>query len=244
MFDFSGKKILITGASGGIGRDLSKLFLENGADVIITGTNNEKLTLLNQDFNFKCKTFECNLSSVDDTNNLIEYLNKSGGVDILINNAGKTEDNLFIRMTDQQWEDVMLVNLTSVMRLTRGVIRGMIKKRWGRVINISSIVALTGNPGQSNYVAAKSGLIGFSKSLASEVASRGITVNCIAPGFIETNMTEKLNENQKNLILSKIPMNRIGLPIEICSSAIFLASSYSNYITGQTIHVNGGMYMS
>ena len=244
MFDFSGKKILVTGASGGIGRDLSKSFLENGADVIITGTNSEKLTLLNQDFNFKCKTFECNLSSVDDTNNLIEYLNKSGGVDILINNAGKTEDTLFMRMTDQQWEDVMLVNLTSVMRLTRGVIRGMIKKRWGRVINISSIVALTGNPGQSNYVAAKSGLIGFSKSLASEVASRGITVNCIAPGFIETNMTEKLNENQRNLILSKIPMNRIGLPIEICSSAIFLASSYSNYITGQTIHVNGGMYMS
>ena len=244
MFDFSGKKILVTGASGGIGRDLSKSFLENGADVIITGTNSKKLTRLNQDFNFKCKTFECNLSSVDDTNNLIEYLNKSGGVDILINNAGKTEDNLFMRMTDQQWEDVMLVNLTSVMRLTRGVIRGMIKKRWGRVINISSIVALTGNPGQSNYVAAKSGLIGFSKSLASEVASRGITVNCIAPGFIETNMTEKLNENQKNLILSKIPMNRIGLPIEICSSAIFLASSYSNYITGQTIHVNGGLYMS
>jgi 3-oxoacyl-[acyl-carrier protein] reductase len=165
-------------------------------------------------------------------------------MDILINNAGKTEDNLFMRMTDKQWEDVMLINLTSVMRLTRGVIRGMIKKRWGRIINISSIVALTGNSGQSNYVAAKSGLIGFSKSLASEIASRGITVNCIAPGFIETNMTEKLNENQKNLILSKIPMNRIGLPIEICSSAIFLASSFSNYITGQTIHVNGGMYMS
>ena len=201
MFDFTGKKILITGASGGIGRELSKSFLENGADVIITGTNSKKLTQLNKDLNSMCKIIE-------------------------------------------QWEDVMLINLTSVMRITRGVIRGMIKKRWGRVINISSIVALTGNPGQSNYVAAKSGLIGFSKSLASEVASRGITVNCIAPGFINTNMTEKLNENQKNLILSKIPMNRIGLPVEICSSAIFLASSFSNYITGQTIHVNGGMYMS
>ncbi len=243
MFDFTGKKILITGASGGIGRELSKSFLDYGADVIITGTNSKKLSLLNKDLNFKCKIFQCNLSSVDDTNNLIEYLNGFGGIDVLVNNAGKTEDNLFMRMTDKQWEDVMLINLTSVMRLTRGIIRGMVKKRWGRVINISSIVALTGNPGQSNYVAAKSGLIGFSKSLASEVASRGITVNCIAPGFIKTNMTEKLNENQKNLILSKIPMNRIGLPIEICSSAIFLASSFSNYITGQTIHINGGMYM-
>ncbi len=244
MFDFTGKKILITGASGGIGRELSKSFLDNGADVIITGTNSKKLSLLNKDLNCKCKIFQCNLSSVDDTNNLIEYLNGFGGIDVLVNNAGKTEDNLFMRMTDKQWEDVMLINLTSVMRLTRGIIKGMVKKRWGRVINISSIVALTGNPGQSNYVAAKSGLIGFSKSLASEVASRGITVNCIAPGFIKTNMTEKLNENQKNLILSKIPMNRIGLPIEICSSAIFLASSFSNYITGQTIHINGGMYMS
>ena len=244
MFDFTGKKILITGASGGIGRELSKSFLDYGADVIITGTNSKKLSLLNKDLNCKCKIFQCNLSSVDDTNNLIEYLNGFGGIDVLVNNAGKTEDNLFMRMTDKQWEDVMLINLTSVMRLTRGIIRGMVKKRWGRVINISSIVALTGNPGQSNYVAAKSGLIGFSKSLASEVASRGITVNCIAPGFINTNMTEKLNENQKNLILSKIPMNRIGLPVEICSSAIFLASSFSNYITGQTIHVNGGMYMS
>ena len=155
MFDFTGKKILITGASGGIGRELSKSFLENGADVIITGTNSKKLTLLNKDLNSKCKIIECNFSSDDDTNHLIECLNEFGGVDILINNAGKTEDNLFMRMTDKQWEDVMLINLTSVMRLTRGVIRGMIKKRWGRVINISSIVALTGNPGQSNYVAAK-----------------------------------------------------------------------------------------
>ena len=196
MFDFIGKKILITGASGGIGKELTKSFLENGADVFITGTNSQKLTLLNKELNGKCKTIECNLSSVDDTNNLIDYLNGFGGMDILINNAGKTEDNLFMRMTDKQWEDVMLINLTSVMRLTRGVIRGMIKKRWGRVINISSIVALTGNPGQSNYVTAKSGLIGFSKSLASEVASRGITVNCIAPGFIDTNMTEKVNNDE------------------------------------------------
>ena len=198
------QKILITGASGGIGRELSKSFLEKGADLIITGTSIKKLNLLNEDLNSKCKVIECNFSSHDDTHHLIECLNEFGGVDILINNAGRTEDNLFMRMTDKQWEDVILINLTSVMRLTRGVIRGMIKKRWGRVINISSIVALTGNPGQSNYVAAKSGLIGFSKSLASEVASRGITVNCIAPGFIDTNMTEKLNENQKNLIFLRL----------------------------------------
>ena len=244
MFDFIGKKILITGASGGIGKELTKSFLENGADVFITGTSSQKLTLLNKELNGKCKTIECNLSSVDDTNNLIEYLNGFGGMDILINNAGKTEDNLFMRMTDKQWEDVMLINLTSVMRLTRGVIRGMIKKRWGRVINISSIVALTGNPGQSNYVAAKSGLIGFSKSLASEVASRGITVNCISPGFIKTAMTDKLDQKFKELILSKIPSARFGDPTDIANAVLFLASDQSNYINGETIHVNGGMYMA
>ena len=143
------------------------------------------------------------LENVDEIDNLLNFLDGSGGVDVLINNAGKTEDNLLMRMTDEQWEDIMLINLTSVMRLTRGIIRGMIKKRWGRIINITSIVALTGNPGQSNYVASKSGLIGFSKSLASEVASRGITVNCIAPGFIKTNMTDKLNENQNMIGVSK-----------------------------------------
>ena len=240
MFDFIGKKILITGASGGIGKELTKSFLENGADVFITGTSSQKLTLLNKELNGKCKTIESNLSSVDDTNKLIEYLNGFGGMDILINNAGKTEDNLFMRMTDKQWEDVMLINLTSVMRLTRGVIRGMIKKRWGRVINISSIVALTGNPGQSNYVAAKSGLIGFSKSLASEVASRGITVNCIAPGWIDTEMTEELPENSKKDLLDRIPINKIGKPEDIAYAAVFLASDEASYITGQTITIDGG----
>ncbi len=244
MFNLSGKRVLITGAAGGIGKELSKSFLEVGANIILSGTNINRLQSLKDDLNQECEVFECDLKNVDEINNLLNFLDGSGGVDVLINNAGKTEDNLLMRMSDEQWEDIILINLTSVMRLTRGIIRGMIKKRWGRIINITSIVALTGNPGQSNYVASKSGLIGFSKSLASEVASRGITVNCIAPGFIKTNMTDKLNENQTSSILNRIPMNRIGIPIDICSSAIFLASSYSNYITGQTIHVNGGMFMS
>ena len=244
MFDLSGKRVLITGAAGGIGKELSKSFLEVGANIILSGTNIKRLQSLKDDLNRECEVYKCDLKNVDEINDLLNYLDGSGGVDVLINNAGKTEDNLLMRMTDEQWEDIMLINLTSVMRLTRGIIRGMIKKRWGRIINITSIVALTGNPGQSNYVASKSGLIGFSKSLASEVASRGITVNCIAPGFIKTNMTDKLTENQTSSILSRIPMNRIGLPKEICSSAIYLASSDSNYITGQTIHVNGGMLMS
>ena len=244
MFDLSGKRVLITGAAGGIGKELSRSFLEVGANIILSGTNIKRLQSLKEDLNQECEVYKCDLQNVDEINDLLNFLDGSGGVDVLINNAGKTEDNLLMRMTDEQWEDIMLINLTSVMRLTRGIIRGMIKKRWGRIINITSIVALTGNPGQSNYVASKSGLIGFSKSLASEVASRGITVNCIAPGFIKTNMTDKLNENQTSSILNRIPMNRIGIPIDICSSAIFLASSYSNYITGQTIHVNGGMFMS
>ena len=244
MFNLSGKRVLITGAAGGIGKELSKSFLEVGANIILSGTNINRLQSLKDDLNQECEVYKCDLKNVDEINDLLNFLDGSGGVDVLINNAGKTEDNLLMRMSDEQWEDIMLINLTSVMRLTRGIIRGMIKKRWGRIINITSIVALTGNPGQSNYVASKSGLIGFSKSLASEVASRGITVNCIAPGFIKTNMTDKLNENQTSSILNRIPMNRIGIPIDICSSAIFLASSYSNYITGQTIHVNGGMFMS
>ena len=244
MFNLSGKRVLITGAAGGIGKELSKSFLEVGANIILSGTNINRLQSLKDDLNQECEVYKCDLKNVDEINDLLNFLDGSGGVDVLINNAGKTEDNLLMRMTDEQWEDIMLINLTSVMRLTRGIIRGMIKKRWGRIINITSIVALTGNPGQSNYVASKSGLTGFSKSLASEVASRGITVNCIAPGFIKTNMTDKLNENQTSSILNRIPMNRIGIPIDICSSAIFLASSYSNYITGQTIHVNGGMFMS
>ena len=243
MFNLSGKRVLITGAAGGIGKELSKSFLEVGANIILSGTNINRRQSLKDDLNQECEVYKCDLKNVDEINDLINFLDGSGGVDVLINNAGKTEDNLLMRMTDEQWEDIMLINLTSVMRLTRGIIRGMIKKRWGRIINITSIVALTGNPGQSNYVASKSGLIGFSKSLASEVASRGITVNCIAPGFIKTNMTERLNEEQKKIIINKIPLGMIGLPTDIANCVEFLASEESRYITGETIHVNGGMAM-
>ena len=174
---------------------------------------------------------------------MIDFLNDLGGIDILVNNAGKTDDGLFLRMKDEQWEEVMTLNLTSIMRLTRGLLRNMIKKRWGRIINISSVVAMTGNPGQANYVASKAGLIGMSKSLALEVATRGITVNCIAPGFIVSKMTDKLSEDQQSKILKNIPMNRMGLPQDIASAALFLSSDAANYLTGQTLHVNGGMAM-
>ncbi len=243
VFDLSGKKALITGASGGIGEQLAKSFFESGAEIIITGTRENSLRQMKEKFGDRCGFFRCDLSEKSSITDLVSFLNENGGVDILVNNAGKTNDGLFLRMTDEQWDEVLALNLTSVMRLTRGVLRNMMKKRWGRIINVSSVVAVTGNSGQSNYVASKAGLIGMSKTLASEVATRGITVNCIAPGFVQTGMTGKLNETQVNSITARIPMGRIGLPEEICSSAVFLASQHSSYITGQTIHVNGGMAM-
>ena len=243
MFDLSGKKALITGASGGIGEQLAESFFESGAEIIVTGTKEDRLRRMQEKFGDKCRFLKCDLFEKTSIADLVNFLNENGGVDILVNNAGKTNDGLFLRMTDEQWDEVLTLNLTSVMRLTRGVLRNMVKKRWGRIINVSSVVAVTGNPGQSNYVASKAGLIGMSKTLASEVATRGITVNCIAPGFVQTGMTGKLNETQVNSITARIPMGRIGLPEEVCSSAIFLASQQSSYITGQTIHVNGGMAM-
>ena len=243
MFDLTGKKVLITGASGGIGQELSKAFFGCGAELILSGTSGERLVELQKSFEGNCEVVKCDLTKDESIAELVDYLSNNGGVDILVNNAGKTNDGLFLRMTDEQWGEMLKINLTSVMKITRGVLRNMIKKRWGRIINISSVVGLTGNPGQSNYVASKAGLVGMSKSLAAEVATRGITVNCIAPGFVQTGMTEGLNENQVQNITARIPMGRIGEPAEICSSAIFLASQYSSYITGQTIHINGGMTM-
>ncbi len=243
MFDMCKKRVLITGASGGIGEALANAFFKFGAELFLTGTREERLLELQRHFEGNCKIFKCDLSSASSVADLLEFLGENGGVDILINNAGKTNDGLFVRMTDNQWDEVLALNLSSVMRLTRGVLRNMIKRRWGRIINISSVVGITGNPGQANYVAAKAGLLGMSKSLASEVATRGVTVNCIAPGFIQTGMTSKLSDDQVNNIRARIPVGRIGLPEEISSSAIFLASTHSSYITGQTIHVNGGMAM-
>ena len=243
MFDLAEKKVLITGATGGIGEPLAKSFLEAGAEIVITGTTEDRLLALQKKIGNQCNFFRCDLSNNDSVNDLIDFLNDLGGIDILMNNAGKTDDGLFLRMKDEQWAEVMTLNLTSIMRLTRGLLRNMIRKRWGRIINISSVVAMTGNAGQANYAASKAGLIGMSKSLALEVATRGITVNCIAPGFVQTNMTDKLNESQINDIIKKVPVGRIGAPEEICSTAIYLASKNSSYITGQTIHVNGGMAM-
>ena len=243
MFDLTEKKVLITGASGGIGEQLAKSFLETGAEIVLTGTTKDRLLTAQKKLGDRCEIFMCDLSNSESTKSLINFIKDLGGIDVLVNNAGRTDDGLLIRMTDQQWAGVIDLNLTSVMRLTRGILRDMMKKRWGRIINISSVVAMTGNVGQANYVASKAGLIGMSKSLALEVATRGITVNCIAPGFVQTRMTEKLTENQISNIIEKVPMGRIAGPEEICSTAIFLASKHSSYITGQTIHVNGGMAM-
>jgi len=244
MMDLTGKSALVTGASGGIGAEIARVLHAAGATVGLSGTRVEPLEALAADLGGRAHVLPCNLSDAD----AVEALPKQaveamGAVDILVNNAGITRDNLFMRMSDEEWAQVLEVNLTSTMRLCRGVLRGMMKARWGRIINVSSVVGATGNPGQGNYAASKAGMVGMSKSLAYEVASRGITVNCIAPGFIETAMTDKLNEDQKGKILQQIPAGRMGTPAEIAASALFLASAEAGYLTGTTLHVNGGMAM-
>ena len=244
MFDLKGKKALITGASGGIGGTITKTLKEAGAEVAISGTRLKSLKALSDTLGGKTQIFQCNLgdpSAIEDF--LKNVAEKMGGIDILVNNAGVTRDNLFMRMSDEEWQTVLDINLTATMKLCKGVMRGMMKNRWGRIINISSVVGSTGNPGQANYAASKAGMVGMSKSLAFEVASRGITVNIIAPGFIETPMTDKLNEDQKTNILSQIPMGRMGTATEIASAALYLASQEASYLTGTTLHINGGMAM-
>jgi 3-oxoacyl-[acyl-carrier protein] reductase len=244
MFDLTGKSALVTGASGGIGAEIARALHKAGATVALSGTRVEPLEALAAEMGARAHVLACNLSDAT----AVEALPKQaievmGAVDILVNNAGITRDNLFMRMSDAEWADVIEVNLTSTMRLCRGVLRGMMKARWGRIVNISSIVGATGNPGQGNYAASKAGMVGMSKSLAYEVASRGITVNCIAPGFIETAMTDKLTEDQKGKILVQIPAGRMGTPAEIAAAALYLASAEAGYVTGATLHVNGGMAM-
>ena len=244
MFELKGKKALITGASGGIGGEIARTLHKAGADIAISGTRLESLNSLSEEIGSNVQIFQCNLNDTVAIDDLLKTASeKMGGIDILINNAGITRDNLFMRMSDEEWLDVLNVNLTATMKLCKGMIRGMMKNRWGRIINISSVVGTTGNPGQANYAASKAGMVGMSKSLAFEVASRGITVNIIAPGFIETAMTDKLNDDQKSNIMKQIPAGRMGMATEIASAALYLASNEASYVTGATLHVNGGMVM-
>lgn len=244
MFDLTGKNALVTGASGGIGGEIAKALHAAGATVGLSGTRVEPLEALATELGERVHVLPCNLSDAAAVDALPKQAAEAmGSVDILVNNAGITRDNLFMRMSDDEWESVLNVNLTSTMRLCKGVIRGMMKARWGRIVNISSIVGATGNPGQANYAASKAGMIGMSKSIAYEVASRGITVNCVAPGFIATAMTDKLTDDQKEKINVQIPAARMGTPEEIAAAVLYLASNEAGYTTGATIHVNGGMAM-
>ncbi|PWE30638.1 3-oxoacyl-[acyl-carrier-protein] reductase [Maritimibacter sp. 55A14] len=244
MFDLTGKCALVTGASGGIGGAIARALHAAGATVGLSGTRVEPLEALAAELGDRAHVLPCNLSDADAVTALPKQAAEAmGSVDILVNNAGITRDNIFMRMSDEEWQSVLDVNLTSTMRLCRGVLRGMMKARWGRIVNISSVVGATGNPGQANYAASKAGMIGMSKSLAYEVASRGITVNAVAPGFITTAMTDKLTDDQKSGILAKIPAGRMGEADEIAAAVLYLAAPESAYVTGQTLHVNGGMAM-
>ena len=244
MFRLDEKTALITGASGGIGGEIAKSLHAAGATVAISGTRLEPLQALAAELGDRAHILTCNLSDVEAVTALPKRAAEAmGEVDILVNNAGVTRDNLFMRMSDDEWSSVLNINLTSTMRLCKGVLRGMMKARWGRIINVSSIVGATGNPGQANYAASKAGVVAMSKSLAYEVATRGITVNCVAPGFITTAMTEKLTDDQKSAILTQVPAGRMGTAGEIAAAALYLASEEASYITGATLHVNGGMAM-
>ncbi|MGZ2257622.1 3-oxoacyl-[acyl-carrier-protein] reductase [Roseobacter sp. A03A-229] len=244
MFDLTGKSALITGASGGIGAEIARLLHGAGATVGLSGTRVEPLEALAGELGERAHVLPCNLSDMEAVEALPKQAAEAmGSVDILINNAGITRDNLFMRMSDEEWQSVLDVNLTATFKLCKGVMRGMMKARWGRIVNISSVVGATGNPGQANYAASKAGMVGMSKSLAYEVASRGITVNAVAPGFIETAMTDKLSDDQKSGIMGQIPAGRMGTPAEISAAVLYLASPEAAYVTGTTLHVNGGMAM-
>ena len=245
MFDLTGKTALITGATGGIGREIAKTLCGAGAKVVLSGTRADVLAALKDELGNCAFVAPCDLSKASQVEQLVKNAEAAAGtpIDILINNAGITRDNLFIRMKDEEWEQVLAVDLTAAFRLSRSVLRGMMKKRWGRIVTITSIVGITGNPGQSNYAAAKAGLIGMTKSLAAEVASRNITVNCVAPGFIATPMTDALSEDQRTALLARIPAGRLGEAVDVAVAVTYLASDEAAYVTGQTLHVNGGMAM-
>ncbi|MCO5730770.1 3-oxoacyl-[acyl-carrier-protein] reductase [Rhizobium sp. SSA_523] len=244
MFDLTGRKALVTGATGGIGEEIARMLHRQGATVGLHGTRAEKLEALAAELGERVHVFPANLGDREQVKALGEKAEAElGGVDILVNNAGITRDGLFVRMSDDDWDSVIEVNLTATFRLTRELTHPMMRRRFGRIINITSVVGVTGNPGQANYCASKAGMIGFSKSLAQEIATRNVTVNCIAPGFIESAMTDKLNDKQKDAILGAIPMKRMGAGADIASAVVYLASAEAGYVTGQTLHVNGGMAM-
>lgn len=244
MFNLSGKTALVTGATGGIGGEIAKALHAQGAHVGISGRNIAKLNELAKELGERVSVLPADLSSSEAIDDLVKRADEAlGQIDILVNNAGLTRDNLSMRMKDEEWQEVIDVNMTATFRLAKAVQRGMMKRRYGRIINISSVVGVMGNPGQCNYVASKAGMIGWSKAMAQEIASRGITVNCIAPGFIATAMTDALNDAQKETINAKIPAGKMGASGDIAAAAVYLASEEAGYVTGQTIHVNGGMAM-
>ena len=244
MFDLTGKCALVTGASGGIGGDIARALHGAGATVALSGTREEPLKALAAELGERAHVTPCNLSDGEAVDALPKAAAEAmGSVDILVNNAGLTRDNLFMRMSQEEWDQVIGVNLTASFRLAKACLRGMMKSRWGRIIGITSVVGVTGNPGQGNYAASKAGMIGMTKSLAQEVASRGVTANCVAPGFIATAMTEALSDDQKAKINAVIPAGRMGTSDEIAAATLYLASEEAAYVTGQTLHVNGGMAM-
>jgi len=244
MFKLTNKRALVTGASGGIGGAISRALHAQGVLVAVAGRNVQELEIIKSELGDNTEVIVGDFSRMDTVETVLEKANESlGGIDILVNNAGVTRDNLGVRIKDEDWQSVVDINLTTTFRLSRSTLRGMMKSRWGRIINITSIVGATGNAGQANYAASKAGIVGMSKSLAAEVAGRGITVNCIAPGFIDTAMTKSLNDDQKKKMLDSIPIGRLGRPEDVAACAVFLASEEAAYITGQTLHVNGGMAM-
>ncbi len=244
MFDLNGRKALVTGATGGIGGAIARALHAQGAIVALSGTRRPVLDEIAASLGERAHVVEANLSDKDSVEALVPAAEAAlGGLDILVNNAGVTRDNLFLRMKDEEWETVINVNLTAAFRLSRAAVKGMMRRRFGRIVNIGSVVGSTGNPGQGNYAASKAGLIGMTKAVAAEVASRGITVNCVAPGFIESPMTDALADKQREAILGTIPMGRLGKGDEIAAAVVYLVSDEAAYVTGHTLHVNGGMAM-
>ncbi len=244
MFDVSGRKVMLTGGTGGLGKAIAKRLVDRGAIVTISGTKKTVLDEISSELSQNAFFLVNDLSESGAVEKLLSFAyEKMGEVDILINNAGITRDGLMVRMSDDDWLDVIAINLTAGFKLARGCLKSMMKNRWGRIINISSVVGFTGNPGQANYAASKAGIIGMTKSLAAEVASRNITVNCIAPGYIKTAMTESLTEKQTSELLKLVPSGRMGVPEDIAASVLYLSSEEASYLTGQTIHINGGLAM-